>query len=122
MAKKIGAQSYEFELAFAGFEGRMTVTGVTVHRGRVVDPNTGDVSDIQVKAVIRNDTKSSLSPTTELSLLDADGSVVLKVDPHEAPCLAPGGSERVSWTASEPAEGMPYYEAVSVEDRDTNTC
>ncbi len=61
-------------------------------------------------------------PTVTLRLLDGTGSSVLDVDPDERHCLASGESERVTWSATLPADGLPYYETVSVEDRDTTTC
>lgn len=120
VAKSIAGQSYEFEVR--GYDRHMTVSGVTVQQGRFVEPKTGAVSDLQVRAVIRNDTKGSFDPTVTFRLLDGTGSSVLDVDQDEGHCLAPGESERVTWSATLPATGLLYYETVSVEDRDTNTC
>ncbi len=122
VAESIAAQSYAVEAARGEFDGHMTVSGVTVQQGRFVEPNTGAVSDLQVRAVIRNDTKGSFDPTVTFRLLDGTGSSVLDVDQDEGHCLASGESERVTWSATLPASGLPYYETVSVTDRDTNTC
>ncbi len=120
VAKSIAGQSYEFEVR--GYDGHMTVSGVTVQQGRFVEPNTGAVSDLQVRAVIRNDTKGSFDPTVTFRLLGGTDSSVLDADQDERHCLAPGESERVTWSATLSAGGLPYYETVSVSDRDTNTC
>ncbi len=120
VAKSIAGQSYEFEVR--GYDGHMTVSGVTVQQGRFVEPNTGAVSDLQVTAVIRNNTKGSFDPTVTFRLLDGTGSSVLDVDQDEGHCLASGESERVTWSATLPAGGLSYYETVSVTDRDTTTC
>ena len=122
MAKSIAGQLYEFEAASGELDGHMTVSGVTVHLGRCTEPSTGAVSDLQIRAVIRNDTNGSLNPAVTLRVLDGAGSSVLDVDQDEGHCLAPGESERVTWSATLPADGLPYYETVSVEDRDTTSC
>jgi len=122
VAKNIAAQSYAVEVAQYELNGHLTVSGVTVQQGRFVEPNTGVVSDLQVRAVIRNDTKLRFDPTVTFRLLDGTGSSVLDVDQDEGHCLAPGESERVTWSATLPAGGLPYYETVSVANRDSYTC